>query len=91
MYEVRSWDGLRCHGAHTKFREDWFRNSWYYTQSILKAAVLVLLMGEIYEVRRWDGFRWHGGHTKFNEDLYRRSKFVMAGYTHAHTDTKVIS
>jgi hypothetical protein len=27
IYEVRRWDGLRCHGIHTKFHKDWFRHS----------------------------------------------------------------
>jgi hypothetical protein len=40
--------------------------------TILEAAVLVLLMGGIYEVSRWDGFMLHDIHTKFHEDWYRR-------------------
>jgi hypothetical protein len=27
IYEVRRWDGLRCHATHTKFHKDWFRHS----------------------------------------------------------------
>jgi hypothetical protein len=27
IYEIRRWDGLRCHDTHTKFHEDWFRHS----------------------------------------------------------------
>jgi hypothetical protein len=27
IYELCHWDGLRWHDIHTKFREDWFRNS----------------------------------------------------------------
>jgi hypothetical protein len=26
-YEVRRWDGLQCHGIHTKFHKDWSRDS----------------------------------------------------------------
>jgi hypothetical protein len=27
VYEISSWDGLRCHNIQTKFHEDWFRHS----------------------------------------------------------------
>jgi hypothetical protein len=27
IYEVRRWDGLRCHDIHTKFHKDWFSHS----------------------------------------------------------------
>jgi hypothetical protein len=27
IYEVSCSDGLRCHNTHTKFNEEWFRNS----------------------------------------------------------------
>jgi hypothetical protein len=27
IYEVRRWDGLRCHFIHTRFHKDWFRYS----------------------------------------------------------------
>jgi hypothetical protein len=27
IYEVRRWDGLRCHVIHTKFHKQWFRHS----------------------------------------------------------------
>jgi hypothetical protein len=27
IYEVRRWDGLRCHGIYTKFHKYWFRHS----------------------------------------------------------------
>jgi hypothetical protein len=27
IYELRRWDGLRCHDIHTKFHEDWFSHS----------------------------------------------------------------
>jgi hypothetical protein len=27
IYEVRRYDGLRCHDVHNKFHQDWFRNS----------------------------------------------------------------
>jgi hypothetical protein len=26
IYDVRRWDGLRCHNIHTKFNKDWFRH-----------------------------------------------------------------
>jgi hypothetical protein len=26
IYEVRIWDGLRCHDIHIKFHKDWFRH-----------------------------------------------------------------
>jgi hypothetical protein len=27
IYEVRRWDGLRCHDIHTKFHKDWLSHS----------------------------------------------------------------
>jgi hypothetical protein len=27
IYEIRRWDGLRCHELHIRFHKDWFRNS----------------------------------------------------------------
>jgi hypothetical protein len=27
IYEVRRWDGLRCHDIHTRFHKYWFRHS----------------------------------------------------------------
>jgi hypothetical protein len=30
IYEVRRWDGLRCHDLHTKFHKDWVRHSEVY-------------------------------------------------------------
>jgi hypothetical protein len=33
-YEVRHWDGLRCHGIHTKFYRDWFLHSIVYRKEL---------------------------------------------------------
>jgi hypothetical protein len=30
-----------------------------FASAVLKAVILLLLMGGVYEVRRCDGFRWH--------------------------------
>jgi hypothetical protein len=27
IYEIRRFDGVRCHDMHTKFHKDWFRQS----------------------------------------------------------------
>jgi hypothetical protein len=32
IYEVRHWDGLRCHDIHTKFHKDWLRHSMMLTR-----------------------------------------------------------
>jgi hypothetical protein len=53
--------------------------------------MLVLLMGGICELRHWDGLRCLDVHTKSHTDLFRHSKVNRGGYTHTHTDSKVIS
>jgi hypothetical protein len=53
---------------------------------ILKAVILVLLLGGIYELRRRDGLKCHDTHTKFNKDWFRNSK-VVEEYTHTDTQT----
>jgi hypothetical protein len=62
IYEVRRWDGLRCHDTHSKFRDDWVGhtgNIKVKTSTIWEAAMLVLLSGTVYGVGRWDGLRWY--------------------------------
>jgi hypothetical protein len=41
--------------------------------TILEAAVLLLLIGLIYEVHHWDGLTWHNIYTKFREDRLEHS------------------
>jgi hypothetical protein len=48
IYDVRQWDGLRCHDTHTKFNKDWVRHSSnikLIASAAWVAAMLVLLMG----------------------------------------------
>jgi hypothetical protein len=73
IYEVRHWDGLRCHDIHTTFYDDMSRhasNTKVIDSKVWEAAVLVLLVGGICEVYGWDGRRWHGIHTNFHDSRH---------------------
>jgi hypothetical protein len=76
-----------------KFKEDLLRylsDVTVNTATVLGPVVLVLLMWSIYELRRWNGLRWHDDIT-FHKDWFSHSKFIVEGYIHKHTDSKLIS
>jgi hypothetical protein len=66
---------------HTQSRDNWITQSSsinVITAIILKAAMLVLLMGGIYEVCRLDDLVWHDIYTDFHVVWYSRSSNIKA-------------